>query len=98
MAISGMMGADVDLRSMSNLQDDEILFSESNSRFIITTNTPSSILQKLKDDKVPSSLVGKVTGDELNFILPNQTLHCQLNEMRTAFSDSLARIMEPWQK
>jgi len=98
MAISGMMGADVDLRSMSNLQDDEILFSESNSRFIITTNAPSSILQKLKDDKVPSSLVGKVTGDELNFILPNQTLHCQLNEMRTAFSDSLARIMEPWQK
>ena len=98
MAISGMTGAELDLCFRSDLQDDEILFSETNSRFIITTTTPSNVLQKLKAREIPTFLVGKVSGNELNLTLPSQTLHCDLNEMRTAFCDSLARIMEPWQK
>ena len=98
MAISGSRGADVDLSFMSSLLDDEILFSESNSRFILTTNTPSDALQNLKNRKVPSFLVGKVTGNELTLVLPDQTVGCELKEMRAAFCDSLERIMEPWQK
>ena len=98
MAISGMTGAEVDLRFRSDLQDDEILFSETNSQFIITTMTPSKVLQKLKDHEVPRYLIGKVGGNELNVALPNQSLHCNLHDMRTASCDSLARIMEPWQK
>jgi phosphoribosylformylglycinamidine synthase len=98
MAISGMSGADIDLRFLSDLQDDEILFSEANSRFILTCSTASTVIQKLKDRAIPAYLVGKVGGNGLTLTLPNQTLRCDLEELRTAFCDSLGRIMEPWQK
>jgi phosphoribosylformylglycinamidine (FGAM) synthase-like enzyme len=95
MAISGMSGADIDLRFLSDLQDDEILFSEANSRFILTCSTASTVIQKLKDRAIPAYLVGKVGGNGLTLTLPNQTLRCDLEELRTAFCDSLGRIMEP---
>ena len=98
MAISGMSGADIDLRFLSDLQDDEILFSEANSRFILTCSTPSLVVQKLKDRRVPAYLVGKVGGTALNLTLPTQTLRCDLEELRTAFCNSLERTMESWQK
>ena len=58
MAISGMTGAEMDLRVLSDLHDDEILFSETNSRFILTSNNASVVLQKLRDHGVPAFLAG----------------------------------------
>jgi phosphoribosylformylglycinamidine synthase II len=98
MAISGNRGADVDLRFLSSLQDDEILFSEANSRFILTSSSPSQVIQKLRDNKVQAYPLGKVGGTEISFTLPARSLRYDLKELRTAFCDSLGMMMEPWQK
>jgi phosphoribosylformylglycinamidine (FGAM) synthase-like enzyme len=99
MAVKGEIGAEIDLRHLSeNSRDDELLFSESNSRFILTTQTPSAVVQHLADYRVSAAEIGTVAGRELNLVLPNHTLRFDLEELRDAYCTSLGRILEPWQK
>ena len=99
MAVKGEIGAEIDLRHLSkNSRDDELLFSESNSRFILTTQTPSAVVQHLADYRVSAAEIGNVAGRELNLILPNHALRFDLEELRDAYCTSLGRILEPWQK
>jgi len=99
MAIKGEIGAEIDLRHLSSSsRDDELLFSESNSRFILTTETPRAVLQHLTDNHIPGVELGKVTGHELNLVLPNHTIRLDLEVLQDAYCTSLGRILEPWQK
>jgi phosphoribosylformylglycinamidine synthase II len=100
MAIAGGKGATVDCTSVSTetMQDDDLLFSETNSRFIITTKNSSRVSETLSKWNVPARVVGAVGGDLLRLQLGDSRLDFSLETLREAYIDSLQRIMEPWQK
>jgi phosphoribosylformylglycinamidine synthase len=100
MAQAGGKGALVDLRTVpsADMRDDELLFSESNSRFILTTSNPGLVLENLSKHKVPAVIAGKVGGNSLNLTMRTTKLDCNLDAVRAAYMNSLQRILEPWQK
>lgn len=100
MAIVGVRGATIDLRNLpaEKMREDELLFSESNSRFILTSNKPDIVKQKLLESRIPSALIGKVGGSSLEFTANVGMFSLDLVAARTAYSTALGRIMEPWQK
>jgi len=100
MCIAGGKGVSLDLKPISsdNLRDDALLFSESNSRFIIGTEKPEQVLATLRIHNVPASVVGTVRGNSVDLGLRHGRLRGDLNTIRAAYVDSLEGIMEPWQK
>ena len=100
MAISGDKGASVDVGSVPAdvMRDDELLFSESNSRFVLTTGKPSLLMSKLAEHNIPAAIVGQVGGDELRLMLRAHSPKWDLNSIRDAYHNSLQRVLEPWQK
>jgi phosphoribosylformylglycinamidine synthase len=100
MAIAGERGAAVDLKAVpaDGVRDDELLFSESNSRFILTTNKPSAVLDTLSRYNVPAAFAGTVRDNSLILTTRNNTLDCKLGMLQDAYSNSLREILEPWQK
>ena len=100
MALAGAKGALVDLRTVpsADMRDDELLFSESNSRFILTTSKPDLVLENISKHKVPAAVAGKVGSNSLNLTMRTTKLDCNLNAMRAAYMNSLQAILEPWQK
>lgn len=100
MAIAGAKGATINLRNVpaEKMREDELLFSESNSRFILTSNRPDMVKQKLVENGIPSALIGEVGGGSLEFTSPAGMFALDLVAARTAYSTALERIMEPWQK
>jgi phosphoribosylformylglycinamidine synthase len=100
MAIAGSRGASLDLTTLASAQmrDDELLFSESNSRFILTTTKPNQVLKILAERQVPSTIIGTVGGDSLHLVLRECEIHCNLSAMQDAYMNSLQRVLEPWQK
>jgi len=99
MAIIGRRGADVDIRKMpaGKMRDDELLFSESNSRFLLTTRDPERVLKMFRTKDIPANEIGVVGGDALSFRLPTGNLRVELSEVQDAYEKSLQRILEPWQ-
>ncbi len=100
MALAGAKGASVDLRRIPSdeMRDDELLFSESNSRFILTTNNPTGVLELLSKHEVPSVVAGVVGGDTLEITLRKTKLDCGMDALRDAYFNSLEKVLEPWQK
>jgi len=99
MAVAGNRGAKIDLRkSGRNLADHELLFSESNSRFLLTTNKPTELIQYLSTRGIPSADVGRVTSDALLVKMSSTDLVWSVDALRDAYCNSLQRILEPWQK
>jgi len=100
MAIASAKGASLDLRSVAAdaMRDDELLFSESNSRFILTTDKPDRLLKKLAEHGIPAAIAGTVEGSELSLTLREHRLRWDLASTRDAYLNSLQRILEPWQK
>jgi phosphoribosylformylglycinamidine synthase II len=100
MAIYGEKGASVDLTVLpvEKMRDDELLFSESNSRFILTTRNTDEVLSRLKEHGISAVRIGNVQGDSLDIKLQTQRVHCTLEAMRAAYSTCLQRVLEPWQK
>jgi len=100
MAIVSGWGASLDLAMVpaKNMREDELLFSESNSRFLATTKQSSRLLEVLSEAKVPAARVGTVGGSSLSLTLNAKRVECSLSELRTAYLDSLQEILEPWQK
>ena len=100
MAIAGSIGVTVDLKTLpaNGIRDDELLFSESNSRFIITTNKPAAVLDTLTAHRVPAITAGTVKGDLLSLTLRNNRLDCRLDTLRAAYMNTLQEILDPWQK
>jgi phosphoribosylformylglycinamidine synthase len=80
MIISGELGAVIDLDKIpksGDLNNMELLFSESNSRYLISVKKGFSqeVLKKLNDVKIPAEIIGTVGGDQLNI----STLDLKLN-------------------
>jgi phosphoribosylformylglycinamidine synthase II len=100
MAIASGRGASLDLTLApgKTMREDELLFSESNSRFLITTKQSSRLLELLSEANIPAARVGTVGGSSLKLILNSNTIDCSLTELRHAYLDSLQEILEPWQK
>lgn len=100
MALAGAKGALVDLRTLptADMRDDELLFSESNSRFILTTNKQDLVLENLSKRRIPAAVAGRVGGDSLNLTMRTTKLDCKLDAMQAAYVTSLREILEPWQK
>lgn len=100
MCVAGGRGATVDLRNLprDEMRDDELLFSESNSRFLLATNNPENVLNALRSRNIPAATLGTVGGDSLDIILPHGRLQADLNAVQAAYATSLERILEPWQK
>jgi len=100
MCVAGGRGATVDLRNLprDEMRDDELLFSESNSRFLLATNNPENVLNALRSRNIPAATLGTVGGDSLDIILQYGRLQADLNAVQAAYATSLERILEPWQK
>jgi phosphoribosylformylglycinamidine (FGAM) synthase-like enzyme len=100
MALVGDKGASVDLGKLpaDEMRDDERLFSESNSRFLVATNTPRQVLESMHRRMIPATAIGEVGGRSLNLKTPRNELELSLDRMRVAYEESLQRILEPWQK
>ncbi|MGA8905390.1 MAG: phosphoribosylformylglycinamidine synthase subunit PurL [Candidatus Bathyarchaeia archaeon] len=97
MAIAGGRGASVDCAPLyaKKMHSDELLFSETNSRFIITTKNPSHVSETLSRANVPAIVAGTVGGDSLHFGLGYSRLDFSLETLREAYMDSLQGILEP---
>lgn len=100
MSLAGAKGASIDLGLVprDEVRHDELLFSESNSRFLLTTRSPAEVLEMLSKNTIPAAVAGTVGGDSLNLKLRTLSLHYALDELRTATVISLQEILEPWQK
>jgi phosphoribosylformylglycinamidine (FGAM) synthase-like enzyme len=100
MAIRGERGATVDLTTspMDSLTDDELLYSESNSRFILTTSKRDDVLETFQSFNVPATAIGVVGGESLSITLQHDKLECALSKLKTAYTKSLEMILEPWRK
>jgi phosphoribosylformylglycinamidine synthase len=96
MCINGGIGATVDLRRAQSpdLKDHELLFSESNSRFIFSTRRDKDVLKLFAKRKIPAMSVGEATGDRLNINTRKNQVSCTLEEMRDAYSTSIAELVE----
>jgi phosphoribosylformylglycinamidine synthase len=100
MSVAGDKGAALDLQSLSSeeLRDDELFFSESNSRFILSTEKPDTVLATLRARNVSATTIGTVGGSSFDVLLPHSRIRSDLNAIQTAYTTSLERILEPWQK
>lgn len=85
------IGAEIDLTHIGiNLREDEILFSESYVRAVITTKDPEFVKDILSE--TPYAVIGKVGGNALNLKLPTQSIELTLEEIRCA-RESLTNTM-----
>jgi phosphoribosylformylglycinamidine synthase len=100
MTLASSRGVSADLRELprDEMRDDELLFSQSNSRFILATNDPKQVLESISRHAIPAAAIGKVGGSSMNLTLPHGSLESSLDKMHAAYDDSLQRILEPWQK
>jgi len=100
MAIAGLKGASVDctITQEDKMRDDELLFSETNSRFVLTTNKPSEVLEVLSKTNVPADVVGTVEGNSLRLGLNTTNLDFSVDTLRAVYVNSIQGILEPWQK
>lgn len=94
MALSGNKGASVDLTNyQGKMRDDELLFSETNSRFILTTRDPNRVLEILSKQKIPGTDCGRVGGEALNMKMRTSGLSCKLDSLRDPYTNTLERVL-----
>lgn len=87
------MGADVDLsKACEGLRADDVLFSESYIRAILTTPEPKVIEEALQG--VPYAIVGTVGGDKLNIRLAETSVEISLPEIEVARNSLMKQMME----
>jgi phosphoribosylformylglycinamidine synthase II len=100
MAVASGKGASIDCTIIqeNKMRDYELLFAETNSRFVLSTSRPSEALEALSKANVPAASIGMVEGDSLSLQLNSANLDCPLDALRSTYTNSLQRILEPWQK
>jgi phosphoribosylformylglycinamidine synthase II len=88
MAIAGSTGFKVQLDSVptSCKQIDELLFSETHSRYIIATKDPESVHETLSSNAVPFAEIGKTMHTHVEFIKGNrQIIRLSLKQLESKF-------------
>jgi len=98
MSITGNLGASVDLKVVthSNLRLDTLLFSESHSRFIVTS--PKEKIDHLEElarqYSVPFYLLGNVLDTKLLKIShPAGEINCDVEKMKKIWKETIPKIM-----
>lgn len=96
MCICGNVGAAIDLGGLqkSKLNDDELLFSESNSRFVLSTRRDKDVVRFFSRRGIPAAKVGEVKGDRLEIVTRKNKVSCPLEDMRETYSTSIERLVE----
>ena len=96
MCIIGDVGARISLEKVpaGRLRIDELLFSESNSRFIISTDMPEKALKVLKKHHIASAKIGEVSAGPLEFSSKRTSFSCSRQDMRKAYNETIQRLME----
>ena len=99
MAIKGQLGLDVDLSKVPSKvnQEDELLFSESQARFVLSCqeNEAEKILQVAKKASVPAAAIGRAA-DSGRFVLRNRELKLvdlSIQKMEEAWSNCIPKFM-----
>lgn len=92
--ISGEVGAEINLST--DLRRDLALFSESQSRILLTATLESAeeIMNLAKAQGVPVAQLGKVTGDQLTIRVNGQeTINQSLSDAKAAWKDAIPCLM-----
>ncbi len=99
MAMNGGFGAIIDIKKIPrmNMNPNELLFSESHSRFIVTSRIEDlgKIFKICKDNNTSASLIGK-TNDEgtLKFSIGKETIaNCEIKKMRKYWKDGIQKYI-----
>ena len=102
LAINGNTGFDIDISLASNTCDriDSLMFSESNSRYVVATEKPEELIGILTDSKsqVQYSKIGyssdSVSGDTVQYRSGNQILvNLELEKLKLAYNNSLENML-----
>lgn len=99
MAIKSGLGAEIDLKKVPSqkLRLDELLFSETHSRFILTTSKSRlrPLLNILRKSRVPFGQIGIVTdGGSLVFEHSDTKIECPIPEMSENWRKTISEFME----
>lgn len=93
--ISGQLGCQVELSS--DLRPDVLLFSESQSRVIISVreSDAAAVLADARKQGVPASEIGRVAGDALVIRLQAEELvHAQLSDLTGSWQEAIPCLMK----
>jgi len=96
MALSGKLGVEVDLAKVpvsdDNISINNILFSESHGRYILTVNPSAldSVLNTLKGLNVPCACIGEVKGDTLKLA---EDIQITVEDLKSAYTGVLEKYM-----
>ena len=100
LAINGNTGFDIDISLASNTCDriDSLMFSESNSRYVVATEKPEELIGILTDSQVQYSKIGyssdSVSGDAVQYRNGNQILlNLELEKLKLAYNNSLETML-----
>jgi phosphoribosylformylglycinamidine synthase len=99
MAIKSGLGATIELEKVpsQNLRPDELLFSETHSRFILTTRESDvgPLADSLEMFSIPFARIGNVSNsDSLAFKWHNADFTCSIHEMRKKWEGTIPKYME----
>jgi phosphoribosylformylglycinamidine synthase len=94
-ALGGDLGAGIKLELVThdnNMTDDELLFSESNSRFIVTVARQNRKKLERVMKNIPCSCIGAVVKDKKLTVQganERRIIHADLDELRKSFKKTL---------
>ena len=94
MVISGGIGADLDISKVpkddENMSDAEILFSESNARFIVTVKNKyaDELLNKIN---APAAIIGEVGGK--NLVINKDLINVSIDELKDSYYGVIEEFM-----
>jgi len=94
MAIKGGLGAVIDLDGVGDLSLNELLFSETHSRFILTAKDGLELVDVLGSFSVPFTLMGHVSAGPLTFRWHGQEITFPVEEMTRRWRSTIPRYME----
>jgi phosphoribosylformylglycinamidine (FGAM) synthase-like enzyme len=94
MAIAGQTGFKVDLSAVPNSCKalDELMFSESHSRYVIGTKEPEEVRRILPSEGVAFAEIGK-TASSIKFVQGKKTIRLTLKQLQTSY-ESLEKTMQ----
>ncbi len=99
MSLKGGLGAEVDvgkLPSQDISRNDELLFSESYGRFLLTASKADApkILEVARRNQTPAKIVGSTTKDEVSFKKGSRTVaKCPTQRLEKLWSECIPKMM-----
>ncbi len=93
-SIGGDIGVEIDIDGVADLREDFVLFSESNTRWIIETGEKDKVEEILSARNVPFRLIGKTGGREIRFLKDGEKLlSVDVDTARKIWRDGILRFM-----